>query len=215
MEVAVARFQPAGFLDTEAKMPAGEDEFWPQFECSDAGGVLVRPNPMFFAEGDGDTLEPQVFERVRAACEGSLPLLQSGTEEDLDAMMRLLYPAIGELPGEKLQWHAYGYIVAHIGEGYWRWGLRAEEEGAREELFGRSLQAFEDAIRSPGGFPNPWVHLRIGQLALELGDERRAVDELTRAYMAGAREFFQHEDPKYMALLDEVLKPPPGMDRLP
>lgn len=170
---------------------------------------------MFFAAGEGSTLEAGAHARVQKACEASLPLLAKGSPEDLDAMMRILYPALAELPDERLQWHAYGYLTSHIGEGYWRWALQLEAGEKRTDLLQRAMTAFEDALRSPGGFPNPWVHLRIGQLALELGQDARALDELTRAYMAGARAFFANEDPRYMALLDANLRPPPGLDKLP
>jgi hypothetical protein len=60
-----------------------------------------------------------------------------------------------------------------------------------------------------------FIHLRLGEIAFESGDRRRAADELARAYMGGGREAFATEDPKYLALVEEVLKPPKGQDRLP
>jgi hypothetical protein len=78
-----------------------------------------------------------------------------------------------------------------------------------------ALAPLQDSIICPGTLGNPWVHLRLGQVRCELGDKPRAADELARAYMGGGREVFEGQDPKYFALVESVLRPPPGMDRLP
>lgn len=108
-----------------------------------------------------------------------------------------------------------GWVSAHIGEAFWRRALLTEAGPKRTETLEVARSAFADSVRSPGGFPNLWVHLRLGQLALELGHRDVALDELTRAYMGGGRAVFAHEDPKYMALLETVLVPPASADRLP
>ncbi len=77
-----------------------------------------------------------------------------------------------------------------------------------------ALNLFLRAVQCPGGLGDPGLHLRIGQCQFEVGDERRAADELARAYMGGGRELFAGQDPKYFALVEHVLMPPPGMDRL-
>ena len=83
-----------------------------------------------------------------------------------------------------------------------------------KRMFSESREAFEDAVRCPGGLGNIFIHLRLGECYLEIGDENRAVDELTRAYMGGGREVFKREDPKYFQYLERILKPPAGRDRL-
>ena len=111
------------------------------------------------------------------------------------------------------------------------WELVPEDKARRPEStrilralgevqFGRgrwpeALNLFLRAVQCPGGLGDPAIHLRIGQCQLELGDVRRAADELARAYMGGGREAFAGQDPKYFALVEQVLQPPPGMDRLP
>ena len=90
--------------------------------------------------------------------------------------------------------------------------------GAIQFRLGRwpdALNLYLRAVQCPGGLGDPAIHLRIGQCQLELGDVRRAADELARAYMGGGREAFEGQDPKYFALVEQVLQPPPGMDRLP
>lgn len=48
---------------------------------------------------------------------------------------------------------------------------------------------------------NPYLHLRLGQAQLELGNEKRAKDELARAFMGGGGEIFEGEDPKYFKFI--------------
>ena len=61
--------------------------------------------------------------------------------------------------------------------------------------------ALQGAVRSCSGPPVPFIHLRLGQCELELGNRERAVDELARAYKGGGEELFSGEDPKYLGLL--------------
>ena len=58
-----------------------------------------------------------------------------------------------------------------------------------------------NAMRCPGAIGNPFIHLRLGQCQLELGNADRAADELMRAYMGGGEEIFDGQDPKYLAFL--------------
>jgi hypothetical protein len=116
----------------------------------------------------------------------------------------LFIEAYNLLPESGEKWNAAGWILVALGENAIRAGSFETAEGP-----------FVDAMWCPGTIGNPWVHLRCGQMRFELGQMDRAADELTRAYMGGGREIFEGLDPKYFALLEEVLEPPPGMDRLP
>ena len=68
--------------------------------------------------------------------------------------------------------------------------------------FSEGKHALQGAVRSCGGSALPFIHLRLGQCELELGNRERAVDELARAYKGGGAELFASEDPKYLALLN-------------
>jgi hypothetical protein len=78
-----------------------------------------------------------------------------------------------------------------------------------------ALDPLQDSMSCPGTLGNPWVHLRLGQARFEVGELERAADELARAYMGGGRDVFEGQDPKYFALVEKVLRPPAGMERLP
>jgi tetratricopeptide (TPR) repeat protein len=107
------------------------------------------------------------------------------------------------LPEPKEDWEAATWLLSAIGDAYY---------SARE--FQDSVSAFSGALLCPGGLGNAFIHLRLGQAYWELGDSRRAQDNLARAYMAGGRDVFQAEDPKYLTFLSTCLKPPIGQDAL-
>ena len=110
--------------------------------------------------------------------------------------------ASGGWPPER--WNAAGWLRVALGENAIRAGSFHAAEGP-----------LADAMWCPGTIGNPWVHLRCGQMRFELGQMERAGDELARAYMGGGRAIFEGQDPKYFALVEQLLRPPPGMDRLP
>lgn len=66
--------------------------------------------------------------------------------------------------------------------------------------FSEGKHALQGAVRS-SGLGTPFIHLRLGQCELELGNPERAGDELARAYKGGGEELFAGEDPKYLELL--------------
>lgn len=57
--------------------------------------------------------------------------------------------------------------------------------------------ASEQEALKIGGTGNPFVWLRLGQSAFELGNAKQATDALLSAYMLEGDEIFEDEDPKY------------------
>ncbi len=138
-----------------------------------------------------DTLKQQVAEGQRHVV------------DDAPAAFRAFRAALELLPEPVQNWNAAGWLLVAMGECAIRMGD-----------FAAAFAPLKDAMHCPGTIGNPWVHLLLGRCRLELGDER-AADELARAYMGGGRALFDELDPKYFALVEHVLKPPPGHDRLP
>lgn len=187
---------PKRFQDTE-----GNDFSFTVLD--DRAGRETRPG--FYQKLDegepAGRLPPEVFGQVRAQAEEGERLMGSG---DLNAAFRAFLAALNRLPAPWPQWNAAGWLLMALGECSFRHGNWKSAAGP-----------LQDAIFCPGGLGNPWLHLRLGQVRFELGEEPRAIDELARAYMGGGREVFEGEDPKYFALVERVLEPPPGRDRLP
>jgi hypothetical protein len=53
----------------------------------------------------------------------------------------------------------------------------------------------------PGGLGNSFLHLRLGQVLLDLAEPDLAADELMRAYMGAGETIFETQEPKYLAFL--------------
>jgi hypothetical protein len=158
----------------------------------------------YVAAGDDepvDLIPADVFEAVEAVCIEGGRLMAAGKH---NKAFRKFVAALDLLPEPREQWNAAGWVLVAIGE-----------NAVRAGSFAAAERPLADAMLCPGTIGNPWVHLRLGQVRLELGDRDAAADELARAYMGGGRAIFAGLDPKYFALVEEVLKPPPGTNRLP
>ncbi len=111
------------------------------------------------------------------------------------------------IPEPKNEWEASTWVLAAIGDTCFCLG---KEKSAR--------QALEYVMHCPGGFGNPFLHLRLGQVLFNAGELDAAADELMRAYMGDGRAVFEKEDPKYLAFLAtranlDGSSPPPASDR--
>jgi len=103
------------------------------------------------------------------------------------------------VPEDKANWEASTWLLGAIGELQFRRGS-----------FEKALNTYLRAVQCPNGLGNPYIHLRIGQCQLELGNTNGASDNLTRAYMGAGEEIFEKEDAKYLAHLRTILLPPAG-----
>jgi hypothetical protein len=141
-------------------------------------------------------LDDAVHERIRDLCAEGDALAEAA---NYPAGLEKYWAAWDLLPAPQTDWEAATWILAAIGEA---------------NFFGGDYVAGRDnlstAMHCPGAIGNPFLHLRLGQCQLELGDLARATDELTRAYMGGGTEIFEEEDEKYFNFLKTRLDPPPG-----
>jgi hypothetical protein len=149
---------------------------------------------------DEAVLPANTLDAIRAKADEAQQLLEAG---DTRAAFSAFVGALELVPRPFENWNAAGWLLVAMGE----CAIRAGD-------YGRALQPLRDAMHCPGTVGNPWVHLRLGQARLEHKDER-AVDDLSRAYMGGGRSLFADLDPKYFAVVEKSLEPPPGHDRLP
>ena len=63
------------------------------------------------------------------------------------------------------------------------------------------MNRFLRAVQCVDGSGNPYIHLRVRQTQLELGNHEGAKENLARAYMAGGPELSGREDAKYLEFL--------------
>jgi tetratricopeptide (TPR) repeat protein len=190
------KMTPKRFFDTEGGAFA-------HTELDDRAGLEHGPGGFRMAEVDErvKTLSASVFSAVKAKAEEGSRCLEAG---DFRGAFKLFMEALKPLPEPKQQWNAAGWLLVALGE-----------NAIRAGNFEAAAKPFEDAMYCPGTIGNPWVHLRLGQVRFELGELELAADELSRAYMGGGRDVFEGQEPKYFELVESVLEPPPGMDRLP
>lgn len=140
---------------------------------------------------------------------------------ELDAAVHasvMLYCAAGDRLAEEGRWHAaleeYAKAWQRIPEPKNAWEASTWILGAIADSyfflrdFLEARKTLENAMTTPGGLGNPFLHLRLGQCQLELGLDDRAAEELTRAYMGAGKEIFALEDPKYFAFLQTKILPP-------
>ncbi|WP_375514175.1 tetratricopeptide repeat protein [uncultured Nostoc sp.] len=66
--------------------------------------------------------------------------------------------------------------------------------------------ALQKAMYCPDAIGNPYIHLKLGQAQLELGNFERAQDELARAYIIEGKAIFENEDSKYYEYLKTFLR---------
>ncbi|MBK3509524.1 tetratricopeptide repeat protein [Pseudomonas sp. MF6747] len=94
------------------------------------------------------------------------------------------------IPEPKNDWEASTWILAAIADACFLSGYK-----------GSARDALEYAMTCPGGVGNPFLHLRLGQVYLDEGQEDRAADELMRAYMGAGPEIFANESSHYLSFL--------------
>jgi tetratricopeptide (TPR) repeat protein len=118
--------------------------------------------------------------------------------EDYPAALARYWAAWDLLPVPPTEYEAATWILAAIGDANF---LGGDYTAGRDNL---SL-----AMHCPNAIGNPFLHLRLGQCQLELGNQELAADELTRAYMGGGTEIFEGAE-KYLKFLKTRLAAPPG-----
>jgi tetratricopeptide (TPR) repeat protein len=139
-------------------------------------------------------LPDEVHEKITVHCSKGDDLVANG---DLATAATEYQKAWALLPEPREEWEAATWIMTALGDTYY---MRRDFCSARE--------SFRKAMECPNGIGNPFLHLRLGQCAVEIGDTARAADELARAYMGGGKEIFEDEDPKYFEVVKSVLRQP-------
>ncbi len=128
-----------------------------------------------------------IFEAITALTDRGNALCDA---DDLVGAVGVYEAALSLVPAPQEEWNATTWILVALGDCHW--------------LLGDSKQAvayLSRAMHCPGAIGNCFIHLRLGQAQLDLGNEPRAKDELARAYMGGGPELFEGEDSRYLSFL--------------
>jgi len=87
--------------------------------------------------------------------------------------------ALNLLPTPKAEWEAFMWLSASIGDAHYQ-----------QKRYALARNNFQDALNAPGGVENPFVHFRLGQCQLALGNTDPGVNSLLKAYMLDGEEIF-------------------------
>jgi tetratricopeptide (TPR) repeat protein len=137
-------------------------------------------------------LDPGLYEKITALCDrGNAKCEEERFREALDDYGQ----ALALIPQPIEDWEASTWVLAALGDCHF---LLGDFKAAHHDL--------TRAMYCPGGIGNTFLHLRLGEVQYELGNQERAKDELARAYMGGGPEAFEHEDPRYLAFLRRFMK---------
>lgn len=133
-------------------------------------------------------LPDDIHFKVKDLCKQGDDLANLGSYEDAKSKY---IAALDLLPGKPWDWAAGTWIYVAIGDVHFR-----------TQNFEKSFKCFYNAVQSPQGLGNPFIHLRLGQLYFEQGNMDKAADELTRAFMGGGLQIMMEDDPKYLDFLE-------------
>ncbi len=119
---------------------------------------------------------------------------------NFNAAINCFSEALNLLPQPLEKWEASSWLLGALGDAYF---LNGKSQKALEPLL--------TAMNCINGVGNPFLHLRLGQVQLDLGNDILAVDELTRDYMGAGKDIFEGEDPRYFNLVkSKIVKPLTG-----
>lgn len=111
-------------------------------------------------------------------------------EEDWTSAIAVWREALALVPEPTTDWEAGTWLHASIGDGLYELD-RLDEARIH---FGRALMG-------PGGMENPFVHLRLGQIAHADKDWDKARDHLLRAYMLDGEDVFEGDGEEHLQFL--------------
>ncbi len=136
-------------------------------------------------------LDDRVYEVIVSYCEkGNVFFEQGDYQEAFDEYMK----AFEWIPQPIKKWEASTWILVALGDCAFLLGN-----------YKTAHQFLSMSMHCPDALGTPFIHLRLGQVQLELGNKERAKDELMRAYMGEGEEIFEGEEIKYFNFIKEYL----------
>ena len=141
-------------------------------------------------------LDDETYNRITDLCDEGSDLVD---DDKYDEAIEKYEQALALIPEPITDWEASTWVLTGLADAYF---YKGDYANARQTLI--------DAMHCPDAIGNPYIHLRLGQSQYEVGNMDRARDELVRAYMGAGEDIFDDEDPKYLALVKESIKPEEG-----
>ncbi|WP_349663322.1 hypothetical protein IZU89_11730 [Cellulophaga lytica] len=112
-------------------------------------------------------------------------------KEEYNSALQKYWSAYDLIPEPKTKWETSTWLLASIGD-----------INFINKDFEAGVKNLSSAMQCPDAIGNPFIHLRLGQCQLEIGNKHRAECELNRAYTIKGKPLFMQEDKKYFDFLD-------------
>ncbi len=137
-------------------------------------------------------LDDAAVASITGLCDRADDAVEAGQHAEAVGLYR---EALALVPPPVQSWAVTTWIHGSIAEAHY---LSGDHAAARDSI--------DEAFRCEGALGNAFLHLRLGQIELALGNRGRALDELIRAFTRAGEEVFADEDPKYLALVKAALE---------
>ena len=115
------------------------------------------------------------------------------TAGDFDSALARYAAAFEQVPEPKTEWDVSSLILSNIGSAFF---LKGHFQAGADSL--------HLALKCVPGAGNSFIHMRLGQVELELDNRPAAIEHLTIAYQQEGENIFEDENPKYLAFLKKV-----------
>jgi tetratricopeptide (TPR) repeat protein len=138
-----------------------------------------------------EELDDKTYESVKTLSEQADALVEN---DELETAIATYEQALGLIPEPKTNWEASTWLYASIGDTYF---FLEDFEKAASNMY--------NALNCPDGHTNAFIYLRLGESQLELGERKKARENLLRAYMLEGAEIFEEEDPKYKQVIQDLI----------
>lgn len=124
-------------------------------------------------------LPDELYTQIEALSEDGNDMLD---DDDAAGALAAWREAYELLPEPRHQWEAALWLHASMAEAHYELGD-----------FAATCDAMRDALNTPGGNENPYVHYMLGKALLRLQDEK-AVESLLKAYMLDGTDIFDSDE---------------------
>ncbi|WP_028111694.1 hypothetical protein [Ferrimonas kyonanensis] len=143
-------------------------------------------------------LAEEIYESIQSFCNDGDVALE---DDDLHKAYQSYMKAWELIPEPKTDWEASTWVLGALADVYFF-----------NENFSALKESLEYAMHCPNAIGNPFLHMRLGQAQLELGNTEKAKDELARALTGAGKDIFENDDPKYFNFIIQFMQPPEGQD---
>ncbi len=133
-------------------------------------------------------MNKEIEEKINELAEEGNSYYDSNKQKALETWNK----ALELIPEPKNIYSETVWFLAQIGDIYFN-----------DKKYREAYKYFEDAKNnlSGEGYDNPFVMLRLGQSAYEIGNKEQALEYLLRTYMLEGKEIFEEDEKKYFEFL--------------